>query len=112
MSFAGKAIIEVMVAGASGVPVEIVAKVLDAWDKVVLTQLDQGNQVRLLGCGILRVKMRAPTKRKLPGGEIFTVPPKRVITFHPTTPLDGKVTPETGPKPRRGRPPKVQASGG
>ena len=91
MPFAAKSMISIMVAGVADVPVGTVAKVLEAWDKVVLSQLNQGAQVRLLGCGILQVKLRAPRRKRLPGGAAFIAPAKRVIVLTPTVDFETKV---------------------
>lgn len=80
--------ITIMVAGASGLPVETVAKVLGAWDKVVLAQLARGVEVRLLGCGTIYTVVRAARQKRIFGGEPYIAPAKRVIVFRTTKPFD------------------------
>ncbi len=88
MALTGKSMIPILVAGRCGVPLDQVEKVLQAWDWVLLNELSQGNTVRVAGCGLLEVKVRAARRKRLPGQEAFMVPEKKAITFRQTRTLE------------------------
>jgi len=84
-AFIGTALLARLVAVKAGVSVSEAEKVINAYNEVVVTLLNEGGKVRALGAGHLEVIEKKATRRRNPQTErLIKVPAKKKIIFRET----------------------------
>lgn len=81
-AFIGPALLKKLVADKSEQPEEVAEKVLDAFNECVVSLVERGAKVRVLGRGYLEIVKTKKTRRKSPMvGGFVVVPAKKKIVY-------------------------------
>lgn len=78
-----------------GIPKKDCLNVVDCLLDIIKDELSSGEKVNISGFGKWTVRSKRPRKGRNPQtGETITIPPKRVLTFHPSAKLRQAVNAE------------------